>query len=216
MDDNSAVLAVGGSAAPPALIDGFKSRHNIDVTHAWGMTETNPVGTLARVKHGMSHLDDATKLGCKASQGYAVPFVEQRHVGEDGTILPWDGETMGELEVRGPWVASSYFGDEGPDRFTTDGWFKTGDVVTIESRRGKVTLYGRAGCHLCEEARAAVEAVRAERRFRLEEVDISLDPVLHRRYGERIPVLALEGEELFDYVVDEAVLRERLDRVGPT
>jgi glutaredoxin len=79
-----------------------------------------------------------------------------------------------------------------------------------------VTLYGKPGCHLCEEARAAVERVRAERPFELEEVDITLDPVLHRRYGERIPVLALEGEELFDYVVDEAVLRERLDRVGPT
>jgi glutaredoxin len=79
-----------------------------------------------------------------------------------------------------------------------------------------VTLYGKPGCHLCEEARAAVERVRAERPFELEEVDISLDPVLHRRYGERIPVLALEGEELFDYAVDEAVLRERLDRVGPT
>ena len=79
-----------------------------------------------------------------------------------------------------------------------------------------VTLYGKPGCHLCEEARAAVERVRAEHPFELEEVDISLDPVLHRRYGERIPVLALEGEELFDHVVDEAVLRERLDRVGPT
>jgi glutaredoxin len=79
-----------------------------------------------------------------------------------------------------------------------------------------VTLYGKPGCHLCEDARAAVERVRSERPFELEEVDITLDPVLHRRYGERIPVLALEGEELFDYAVDEAVLRERLDRVIPT
>ncbi|MDC3958610.1 long-chain fatty acid--CoA ligase [Polyangium jinanense] len=134
---------IGGSAAPPALIDGFKSRHGIDVTHAWGMTETNPVGTLARVKHGLSQTDDATKLGCKASQGYAVPFVEQRHVGEDGQILPWDGETMGELEVRGPWVASSYFGGEGPDRFTEDGWFKTGDVVTID-REGYLRITDRS------------------------------------------------------------------------
>ncbi|MRG96943.1 long-chain fatty acid--CoA ligase [Polyangium spumosum] len=125
-------MVIGGSAAPPSLIDGFKARHDLDVTHAWGMTETNPLGTLARVKNGLSGSDDATKLGCKASQGYAVPFVEQRHVGEDGAVLPWDGETMGELEVRGPWVASSYFGAEGADRFTEDGWFKTGDVVTID------------------------------------------------------------------------------------
>ncbi len=125
-------MVIGGSAAPAAMIDGFKARHGLDVTHAWGMTETNPLGTLARVKRSLSDLDEAGKLGCKASQGYAVPFVEQRHVGEDGTILPWDGETMGELEVRGPWVASSYFGSEGADRFTADGWFKTGDVVTID------------------------------------------------------------------------------------
>src|SRR6185436_8837184 len=75
---------------------------------------------------------EEVQLGLRASQGIPVPFVEQRHVSEDGTILPWDGETMGELEVRGPWVASSYFGGEGPDRFTADGWFKTGDVVTID------------------------------------------------------------------------------------
>jgi glutaredoxin len=78
-----------------------------------------------------------------------------------------------------------------------------------------VTLYGKPGCHLCDEARLVVERVRAERPFALEEVDVSRDPVLHRRYGERIPVLALEGEELFHYVVDEAALRERLDRVSP-
>jgi glutaredoxin len=76
-----------------------------------------------------------------------------------------------------------------------------------------VTLYGKPGCHLCEQARAVVEAVRAERAFELEEVDVSLDPVLHRRYGERIPVLALGGEEVFEYHVDPQELRERLDRV---
>ena len=79
----------------------------------------------------------------------------------------------------------------------------------------RVVLYGKPGCHLCEEARAAVERVRAERPFELEEVDVTLDPVLHRRYGERIPVLELDGEEVFQYFVDEAVLRKRLDRVNP-
>jgi glutaredoxin len=79
-----------------------------------------------------------------------------------------------------------------------------------------VTLYGKPGCHLCDDARAAVERVRAGHGFELEEVDISLDPALHRRYGERIPVVALDGEELFEFVVDEASLRERLDRVNPS
>jgi glutaredoxin len=74
-----------------------------------------------------------------------------------------------------------------------------------------VTLYGKPGCHLCADARAAVERVRAERRFELREVDVSLDPALNRRYSERIPVLALDGEELFEHFVDEAALRERLE-----
>ncbi len=125
-------MVIGGSAAPAAMIDGFKKRHGLDVTHAWGMTETNPIGTLARVKRTLSGGSDEVKLKAKASQGYAVPFVEMRHVSEDGKRLPWDGETMGELEVRGPWIASSYFSGEGADRFTKDGWFKTGDVVTID------------------------------------------------------------------------------------
>jgi fatty-acyl-CoA synthase len=125
-------MVIGGAAAPPAMIDGFKQRHNLDVTHAWGMTETNPLGSLARVKTRLAEKTPEETLPIRSSQGYSVPFVEQRHVSEDGLVLPWDGETMGELEVRGPWVASSYFSNEGADRFTSDGWFKTGDVVTID------------------------------------------------------------------------------------
>ena len=76
-----------------------------------------------------------------------------------------------------------------------------------------MTLYGKPGCHLCDDAREVVERVRAEHPFELREVDVSLDPQLNREYGERIPVLALDGEELFDYFVEEAVLVQRLDRV---
>jgi glutaredoxin len=76
-----------------------------------------------------------------------------------------------------------------------------------------VTLYGKPGCHLCDDARAVVERVRAQRSFELEEVDVSLDPTMHREYGERIPVLALDGVELFEFRVEEAELLEQLDRV---
>ena len=76
-----------------------------------------------------------------------------------------------------------------------------------------MTLYGKPGCHLCDDARAAVERVRAERPFELREVDVTLDPALHSDYGERIPVLELDGVELFEFHVDEGVLVERLDRV---
>jgi hypothetical protein len=76
-----------------------------------------------------------------------------------------------------------------------------------------VTLYGKPGCHLCDDAREAVERVRADHPFGLEEVDVSLDPELNREYGERIPVLELDGEELFEFHVDEAELMRRVDRV---
>jgi fatty-acyl-CoA synthase len=125
-------MIVGGAAAPPAMIEGL-GRHGLVVTQAWGMTEMNPIGTIARPKADMDARSDAEKLAIRAMQGYAVPFVETRHVGEDGQVLPWDGERMGELEVRGPFVASSYVGDEGKDRWRADGWFRTGDVVTIDA-----------------------------------------------------------------------------------
>jgi fatty-acyl-CoA synthase len=126
-------MVVGGSAAPASMMEGFEKRHGLHVTHAWGMTETQPIGTIAKVKHAMKDAPYEKRLAVRASQGMAVPFVETRHVDEAGKVLPWDGETMGECEVRGPWVASSYFGDEGHDRWTRDGWFKTGDVVTIDA-----------------------------------------------------------------------------------
>jgi hypothetical protein len=77
-----------------------------------------------------------------------------------------------------------------------------------------LTLYGKPGCHLCDVAREVVERVRAQRPFELREVDVTLDPALYREYGERIPVLALDGEELFEFHVEEGVLLERLDRVN--
>jgi glutaredoxin len=76
-----------------------------------------------------------------------------------------------------------------------------------------VTLYGKPGCHLCDEAREVVERVRAAHPFDLREVDVSLDPQLYREYGERIPVLELDGEELFEFHIEEAALVERVDRV---
>ncbi len=136
-------MVIGGAAAPPSMIQGFRARHKLEVTHAWGMTETNPLGTVARIK---SHLEDSSeeeRLRVRSTQGYAAVFVETRHVDDAGKALPWDGTTMGELEVRGPWVTSGYIGGEGAEKFTADGWFKTGDVVTIDAE-GYVRITDRA------------------------------------------------------------------------
>jgi fatty-acyl-CoA synthase len=136
-------MLIGGSAAPPSMIDGFSKRHGLEITHAWGMTEMNPLGTVARVKRHLAAGGDDATLAIRSTQGYPAVFVETRHTDDTGRVLPWDGQSMGELEVRGCWVASSYFRDEDPSRWTKDGWFKTGDVVTIDSE-GYVRICDRS------------------------------------------------------------------------
>ena len=127
-------MVIGGSAAPKGMIEAYEKRHGIDVVHAWGMTEMSPIGTVANLTTEMDDLSEEERLEYKAKQGYPVPLVEVRARGDEG-FAPWDGRSMGELEVRGPWVASSYYNaPEGDDKFTEDGWFKTGDIVTIDSR----------------------------------------------------------------------------------
>jgi fatty-acyl-CoA synthase len=124
-------MAVGGAAAPPSLIEAL-DRHDCTVLHAWGMTETSPLGTISRLASLHEDLDYQQQVAVRAKQGQPAPLVEVRVVNDEG-IATWDGRTMGELEVRGPWVAAGYYGnDEGSDAFTADGWFRTGDVATID------------------------------------------------------------------------------------
>jgi fatty-acyl-CoA synthase len=125
-------MIVGGAAAPQAMIEGFEKRHGLRVIHAWGMTEMSPVGTVCRPGPRSAKMADAEKFRLRATQGTAVPLVDVRAVGDSGEV-PWDGKSMGELHVRGPCIASSYFHNPAEaDKFTGDGWFRTGDVVTID------------------------------------------------------------------------------------
>jgi acyl-CoA synthetase (AMP-forming)/AMP-acid ligase II len=135
-------MVVGGSAAPRAMIEGFQERHGLNVIHAWGMTEMTPLGSVSELP---SELRDASKeeqYAFRAKQGIPAPFVEIRARGADG-LVPWDGESMGELEVRGPWIVSAYYDAESSDRFTEDGWFKTGDIVSID-RYGCIEIQDRS------------------------------------------------------------------------
>jgi fatty-acyl-CoA synthase len=126
-------MVVGGSAAPQAMIEAFEKRHGLRVLHAWGMTETTPLGTVSRLKPHLEKLPEADRYRVRATQGVAVPLVEVRVVGEQGPVA-WDGRSMGELHVRGPWIARSYFQNPAEaDKFTMDGWFRTGDIVTMDA-----------------------------------------------------------------------------------
>jgi len=125
-------MYVGGSAVPQALIEAFETRYGLPIYQAWGMTEMAPLGTVAHCPPSMDDAPDAVRFAYRATQGRPAPFVEIRARNEDG-LVPWDGTTMGELEVRGPWIARAYYNrPDSADRFTDDGWFKTGDIVTID------------------------------------------------------------------------------------
>ena len=128
-------MLVGGSAVPRAMIAAFKQRHGLEIVHGWGMTETSPVASEAALPGDLAEADDETQFDYIALQGLPLPLVELRARDADGNEIPWDDETMGELEVRGPWVAASYYDTpEQADRWTDDGWFRTGDIVSIHPR----------------------------------------------------------------------------------
>ena len=124
-------MYVGGSAVPRALIAAFQQRYGLTIIQAWGMTELAPLGTTGHVPAALAAATEDQQFDFRAKQGRPSPFVEIRARNEDG-LVPWDGRTMGELEVRGPWIACSYYNrPDSADRFTDDGWFCTGDIATI-------------------------------------------------------------------------------------
>ncbi|HEY6513082.1 MAG TPA: 3-(methylthio)propionyl-CoA ligase [Burkholderiaceae bacterium] len=127
---------IGGSACPPAMMRAFQERHDVQVLHAWGMTEMSPLGTACTFKSRHATLDGEQRLAVQAKQGRAVFGVDMKIVGDDGEALPHDGKAAGELLVKGPWIIARYFKGEGGDplRYADgQGWFPTGDVATIDA-----------------------------------------------------------------------------------
>jgi acyl-CoA synthetase (AMP-forming)/AMP-acid ligase II len=127
---------IGGSACPPSMMRAFQERHAVEVLHAWGMTELSPLGTACTLKARQLALPADERLAVQGKQGRVVFGVDMKIVGNDGRELPHDGQASGELMVRGPWVVSRYFKDEGGDPLVYsdgEGWFPTGDVATIDA-----------------------------------------------------------------------------------
>jgi fatty-acyl-CoA synthase len=133
------LLVCGGSAVPRALMERFAARFGVPIIQAWGMTETSPLGAMAFAPAGASG-DDGWAFRCKA--GRVVPGVEARIVDDAGRVQPRDGKSVGEIEVRGPWIAGSYHLAPAADRFR-DGWLRTGDVGTLDGR-GFLAISDRA------------------------------------------------------------------------
>lgn len=125
-------VLVGGAAVSPSMIDRFELDHGVRVHHAWGMTEMSPLGTVNTLKPKFADLPRQEQMPIKLKQGRVVYGVDMRTVGETDEELPRDGKSSGRLQVRGPWIVERYF-KESESALTSDGWFDTGDVATLDA-----------------------------------------------------------------------------------
>jgi fatty-acyl-CoA synthase len=202
-------VIVGGAACPPALMRAFEERRNIKILHAWGMTEMSPLGTIA--------VPPADAVGEQAwayreTQGRLVCPVDARLVGPDGSVVPWDGESVGELEVRGPWITGSYYKDDDADKFD-EGWLRTGDVGQL-TPDGFLRLTDRAK-DVIKSGGEWISSVELENHLMAHPKvkEASVVGVPDEKWGERplATVVVKDGEEL---TVDElaAFLTDRVAR----
>ena len=203
-------MVVGGSAAPKFMIRAFQERHGLKIVHAWGMTELCPMGTIANLPSCLADASDDEKYDFRAKQGGSVAFVEVRGRSEQG-IIPWDGKSVGELEVRGPWIASSYYNcPEGASSFTEDGWFRTGDIVAIEPD-GCLHLQDRAK-DVIKSGGEWISSVALENALMGHPAvaEAAVVPVVHPKWAERpLAVVVLKqgklvtADELISYIAPQ-------------
>jgi fatty-acyl-CoA synthase len=194
---NLRAMIIGGSAAPEGMIRAFQERHGLHVLHAWGMTETTPLGTVCNLGSQLDGAPEDERYRVRAKQGLPGPFIEVRARGDED-FVPWDGETMGELEIRGPWVSGAYYNAEDTEKFTEEGWFKTGDIVTIDPS-GYVEIQDRTK-DLIKSGGEWISSVALENALMSHDAvaEAAVIAISDERWGERpIGVVVLrEGEEV--------------------
>ncbi|RPI10951.1 MAG: fatty-acid--CoA ligase [Actinobacteria bacterium] len=194
------VIPCGGSAVPRALSEGYREQVGLPLLQAWGMTETSPICSVCRVKTTLESDSVDEMAERRTTVGPAVVGVEQRVVAPDTTDpLPWDGESSGELQVRGPWIARSYYNDErAGDSFTDDGWLKTGDVATID-KDGYIRLVDRTK-DLIKSGGEWISSVEIENELMAHPkiAEAAVIGVAHPRWAERplACVVVKPGEQL--------------------
>lgn len=193
---------VGGSALPPSMIAAFRDEYNVDLVHAWGMTETSPLGTLNQLLQKHVDEDEAVQEVIRQNQGRPPYGVELRIVDDAGQVLANDGAEQGILQIRGHWIIDTYFGQE-QSALTPDGWFDTGDIASIDGD-GFLTIRDRAK----DVIKSGGEWIST---VELENIAISHPAIAnaaaiaarHEKWDERPVVIAVKTE---DGEVDEATL----------
>jgi len=211
------MVVIGGSACPPAMIRAFEERHGVSVRHAWGMTETSPLGTVANPPAG---LEPEEEWPYRVSQGRFPATVQARLAAPGGGFAPWDGESQGELEVRGPWIAGAYYGgaDGEPlrpeEKFSPDGWLRTGDVGVI-SPDGYLTLTDRAK-DVIKSGGEWISSVELENALMMHEAvaEAAVVAVPDEKWGERPLATVVLKEDAGDVTYEElrAFLAEHVAR----
>jgi len=201
-------LLVGGSAVPRSLLEGF-DRHGLTIIQAWGMTETSPLGSVCRLTPDLVDAPAEQQYDHRSRQGIPIPFVDIRARSDDGELIPWDDKAMGELEVRGPWVAAAYHRGTGAEKFTDDGWFQTGDVVKIDAR-GCIRICDRSK-DLVKSGGEWISSVDLENLLMAHPavVEAAVIAIPDERWGER-PLAVVVRQEGEDVGPDE--LREHLSK----
>jgi fatty-acyl-CoA synthase len=197
-------VLVGGSACPPSLMQAFEERYGVRIVHAWGMTETSPLGTVSRPPRGAAG-EDAWRY--RLTQGRLPAAVAARLVGPDGSFAPADGVSVGELQVRGPWVTGSYHLHEDPERFP-EGWLRTGDVGTL-TPDGYLTLTDRAK-DVIKSGGEWISSVDLENTLMAHPglAEAAVVGVPDERWGERPLAVVVRAED--DAETEPAALREWL------
>ena len=190
-------LIVGGEAMPPTLIEAYEKELGVEVRHAWGMTEMSPTGTFCILRRSHQNLSDTEKTKIKAMQGRPIPGVQIRLASENDTELPWDGNMIGELQVRSPWTASSYYKNEPtPEHFAADGWLRTGDLATINAE-GYIQIVDRVKA-LIRSGGESISTVALETVLlkHPQVIEVAVIGVPDKKWGERpIAVVVLSSQE---------------------
>ena len=201
-------IPIGGSAAPRSLLEHYDKHFGASMMHAWGMTEMSPLGTISRLKSYMRDWPEDQQYAVRATQGYPSVGVDLRIVDDEGREQPWDGQAMGEIQVRGPWIIRSYYDNpESAERFTPDGWFRTGDVATVDPE-GYVRITDRTK-DLIKSGGEWISSIDVETMImgHPKVLEAAVIAVPHPRWVERPlacvvprPGVALEPGEILDYL----------------
>lgn len=196
-------IPCGGSAPPQSLMEAYEREAGAPMLHAWGMTETTPVASIGRLKSTLRDVPDEQRHRILAKQGLPVLGVDLTIMDEEGNELPWDGTTFGEIVVRGPWVTGGYLHVDTPERFT-NGWFRTGDVATIDSE-GYVQIVDRTK-DLVKSGGEWISSVELESAImgHPDVMEAAVIAVPHEKWGERPLALVVPREG--SQVTPEAIL----------